>query len=58
MIKQVVSAGKNAGIPVSICGELAGDLKLTPQLVEMGVSELSVTPGMILSLRKKIREIH
>ena len=42
---------------VGICGELAADEKLTGKLVEMGVDELSVSPGMVLPIRKAIAEI-
>ena len=44
--------GKWAGI----CGELGADLELTDEFMKMGVDELSVAPGMILKLRKRICE--
>lgn len=51
---------KNAheqGIWVGICGEMAGDFTMTETLLNMGFDELSVSPKLILSLRKKIRSI-
>jgi len=56
MIKTTVDNAHKAGIWVGICGELAADLNMTEKFLEMGVDELSVSPGRILSLRKKIRE--
>ena len=50
------NAHKN-GIWVGICGELAGDLKLTKTFVDMGIDELSVSPSKVLSLRKAVRNI-
>ena len=50
------NAHKN-GIWVGICGELAGDLKLTKTFVDMGIDELSVSPSKVLSLRKALRNI-
>ena len=50
------NAHKN-GIWVGICGELAGDLKLTKAFVDMGIDELSVSPSKVLSLRKAVRNI-
>lgn len=50
------NAHKN-GIWVGICGELAGDLKLTKTFVDMGIDELSVSSSKVLSLRKAVRNI-
>ena len=40
-----------------ICGELGADLDMTETFLEIGIDELSVSPSIILPLRKKIREI-
>lgn len=48
---------KQAGIPVSICGELGSDLSLTERFLDMGVERLSVPPSLILPLREKIRSL-
>ena len=50
------NAHKN-GIWVGICGELAANMQLTETFLALGIDELSVSPGCILPLRKKIREI-
>ena len=42
---------------ISICGDMAADLELTEFFIQLGVDELSVAPGQVLALRKKIREI-
>lgn len=39
-----------------ICGELGADTTLTETFLKMGLDELSVSPGMILSVRKVVRE--
>lgn len=57
LIEQVVKNGHEQGIWVGICGELAGDLELTETFLQMGVDELSVSPSLVLRLRKRIREI-
>lgn len=57
MIEQIIEGGHKAGIWVGICGELGADLQLTEKFIEMGVDELSVSPAMILPVRKKIREV-
>ena len=45
------------GKTISICGDLAADLDMTEQFLQMGIDELSVAPNQVLALRKKIREI-
>lgn len=57
MIKIVVENGHKEGCFVGICGELAADLELTEEFVKMGVDELSVSPGMVLQVRDRIRKI-
>ncbi len=54
MIQMVVENGHKEGIWVGICGELGADLELTEKFLEMGVDELSVVPGMVLSIREKV----
>ena len=56
MIKQTVEAGHRHGCWVGICGELGADEELTAKFVQMGIDELSVSPGYTLDLRKRIRE--
>ena len=41
---------------MGICGELGADLTLTETFLNMGIDELSVSPGLVLSVRKKVRE--
>lgn len=54
MIKLVVDNAHEAGIWAGICGELAGDTSLTHEFIAMGVDELSVSPGLVLPVRKQI----
>lgn len=57
MIRLTVDNAHRAGLWVGICGELAADTELTETFLRMGVDELSVSPGRVLPLRSKIREI-
>ena len=58
MIKITIDNAHKNGIWAGICGELASDLNVTEKLLKMGVDELSVSPGRLLSVRKKIRETY
>lgn len=57
LIAAVVEAGHNNGIPVGMCGELAGNPKAALLLLGMGLDELSMSPGMILRIRKLISSV-
>ena len=47
LIRMTVSAAHEKNIPVSVCGELAGDPRAVGLLVEAGVDKLSVSPGKV-----------
>ena len=52
-IQSLCKSARKAKTPVCICGEAAADLSLVPLFMAAGVSELSVAPRKILSLRKE-----
>ena len=56
MIRMAAANAHAEGKWIGICGELAADLSLTETFLEMKIDELSVVPGMVLPLRKRIRE--
>ncbi len=57
MIQMVTDNAHKYGKWAGICGELGADPELTEQFVRMGLDELSVSPSMVLPLRKIIREM-
>nr|XP_061810463.1 phosphoenolpyruvate-protein phosphotransferase-like [Nerophis lumbriciformis] len=54
LMKMTTDAAKKHGIWSGVCGEMAGDLALTPLLVGLGIDELSVGPHEIPAVRKAI----
>lgn len=50
------NAHKN-GARIGICGELGADTSLTEEFLRIGIDELSVTPGMVLKIRDRVRNI-
>ena len=57
LIKTVIDNGREAGIWVGMCGESAGDPKLIPVLLGMGLKEFSMTASSILQARWIIRNL-
>lgn len=57
LLRMTAHAAAENGIWAGICGELAADPEMTDILVNMGYTELSVSPAFTLRLRKRIREI-
>jgi phosphotransferase system enzyme I (PtsI) len=55
MIKQVVEAGHQAGIPTSLCGEMAGEALYIPILLGLELDSLSMNPLAIPRVKKIIR---
>lgn len=56
LIHQVIRAGQNTGIPVSMCGEMAGNTEYTRLLLGLGLREFSMESSRLLEIKKRIRE--
>ncbi|MDR1313037.1 MAG: phosphoenolpyruvate--protein phosphotransferase [Deltaproteobacteria bacterium] len=54
-VAAVIEAGHAAGIPVGMCGELAGNEKAAAVLLGMGLDEFSMTASQIPDIRYIIR---
>jgi phosphotransferase system enzyme I (PtsI) len=57
LIQQTVEAGHRAGIPVALCGEMAGEPMYIPILLGLGLDELSMNPLSIPRVKRIIRMI-
>jgi len=56
LIHQVIQAGATAGIPVSMCGEMAGDPDYTRLLLGLGLREFSMECSSLPEIKQRIRE--
>jgi phosphotransferase system enzyme I (PtsI) len=54
LIAFTLREAKRAGVPVSICGEMAGDPQLTRLLLGMGLTEFSMHPSQLLVVKQEI----
>ncbi len=58
LIKNTIKAGQDHGIWTGICGEIASDIRLSPLLVGLGTSELSVGVHQIPIIKSAIRSLN
>lgn len=56
LIKRVIDAAHENGIWCGMCGETAGNKKLIPLYLGMGLDEFSMSAGAILKARKQIAD--
>jgi phosphotransferase system enzyme I (PtsI) len=54
LIRMVIEEGDRAGIPVGMCGEMAGDVRATEMLVGMGLREFSMVATSIPAVKEII----
>ncbi len=54
LVQFSIEAALRARIPVSVCGEIAGDPRLTPLLLGLGVRELSMTANALPRVKSRI----
>ena len=57
LVKQIVRAGRRAGIDVSLCGEIAGEAVYTMLLLGLGLRTLSLVPSQIPLIKRVIRSV-
>jgi phosphoenolpyruvate-protein phosphotransferase (PTS system enzyme I) len=57
LINRTIEAASNNGIWTGVCGEMAGDIRLTPLLLGLGVEELSVGPLQVPRVGQAIRSL-
>ena len=56
LVATTIAAGRKSGIPVAMCGEMAGDPHYTKLLLGLGLREFSVHPNALLEVKQIIGE--
>ncbi|MBL8471727.1 MAG: phosphoenolpyruvate--protein phosphotransferase [Rhodocyclaceae bacterium] len=54
LIARIVQSAKRVGVPVSICGEMAGEAQYTRLLLGLGLRHLSMHPGQLLEVKQEV----
>jgi len=57
LVHKTIRTGEKARIPVSVCGEMAGDLALTELLLGMGLRQFSMNPSQLLAVKQNMFEL-
>lgn len=57
LIKGVVDAGHAKGLWVGVCGEMAGEIALTPLLLGLGVEELSTGAALVPRVKRAVQSL-
>jgi len=54
LLSHVISSGRRARKPVSLCGEIGGDVHFTAMLLALGLNEFSMHPSQLLQVRDRL----
>ena len=54
LISKTIVNGAKAGVPVAVCGEMAGELRMTRLLLGMGLKQFSMHPANLLTVKQRI----
>jgi phosphotransferase system enzyme I (PtsI) len=57
LLRRIIDAAHAQGIPVAMCGEMAGEPLYLPILLGLGIDELSMTPIALLESKKILRSM-
>jgi phosphotransferase system enzyme I (PtsI) len=56
LLHEIVTLGRRSHTPVTVCGEMAGDIHFTRLLLALGLTDFSMHPSSLLEVRRAIRE--
>jgi phosphotransferase system enzyme I (PtsI) len=56
LLSELFTYGRRNGIPVAVCGEMAGEAANVPLLLALGLRDFSLHPSTLLEVRRAIRD--
>jgi phosphoenolpyruvate-protein phosphotransferase (PTS system enzyme I) len=54
LINHVIKTANKVGVPVAVCGEMAGEVDLTRLLLGLGLREFSMHPANMLAVKQRV----
>jgi phosphotransferase system enzyme I (PtsI) len=58
LILHTIKTGTRGSVPVAVCGEMAGDPRLTRLLLGMGLRKFSMHPANVLAVKQQVLTTH
>jgi phosphotransferase system enzyme I (PtsI) len=56
LISRTLKTGEKSRVPVSVCGEMAGETEVTELLLGLGLKQFSMHPSQILAVKQRVLE--
>ena len=56
LLHEIIALGIRRGLPVAVCGEMAGDMRFTRLLLALGLTDFSLHPSTLLEVRQVVRD--
>ena len=56
LLSHIIGSAEKAGVPLSMCGEMAGDPNFTRLLLGMGLRQFSMFPAQIPAVKQRIKQ--
>ena len=54
LVAMAISSAVKGGVPVAVCGEMAGEVQMTRLLLGMGLRNFSMHPAYLLSVKQRV----
>jgi phosphotransferase system enzyme I (PtsI) len=54
LVAHIIRSANRANVPVAVCGEMAGDVRLTRVLLGFGLRQFSMHPAYLLSVKQQV----
>ncbi len=54
LISMAITTANRAGVPIAVCGEMAGDVRMTRLLLGMGLRNFSMHPAHVLAVKQRV----
>jgi phosphotransferase system enzyme I (PtsI) len=54
LVANTIRVANKAGIPVAVCGEMAGEVAMTRLLLGMGLRQFSMHPAQLLEVKQRV----
>ena len=58
LVSHILQSATRAKVPVSVCGEMAGDNQFTRLLLGLGLQQFSMYPAQLLTVKNQILKSH